>query len=85
MFFTKKQKTKGDLINKLTIPYIVVGIIIYVQGIRTYLEGGDTIFMLIYTSLAWILFLMAFYSYKDKKKPKQTDMLGEPFIVGGDL
>jgi len=71
--------------RNLTIPYLIVGILIYVQGLRVYFEG-DLVAMIIYTSLAWILFLMAFYSYsKNKKKPKQSDMLGEPFIKGGDL
>ncbi len=67
----------------LTIPYIIVGALIYVQGIRVYFEG-DFISMIIYTSFAWILFLMAFFSYKKKKKSKDTDILGEPFISEGD-
>jgi formate hydrogenlyase subunit 3/multisubunit Na+/H+ antiporter MnhD subunit len=67
--------------KNLTIPYIIAGALIYIQGIRVYFEG-DFIAMIIYTSLAWILFLMAFYSYKNKKKPKQTDILGEPFLEG---
>lgn len=70
--------------KNLTIPYIIVGALIYIQGIRVYFEG-DFIAMIIYTSLAWILFLMAFYSYKNKKKPKQTDILGEPFLTGGEV
>ncbi|MDY1590561.1 MAG: hypothetical protein RBS85_00120 [Methanofastidiosum sp.] len=69
--------------KNLTIPYIIVGAVIYVQGIRVYF-AGDFISMIIYTSFAWILFLMAFFSYK-KKKPKDTDTLGEPFITGGDI
>jgi len=70
--------------KNLTIPYIIVGVLIYIQGIRVYFEG-DFIAMIIYTTLAWVLFLMAFYSYKNQKKPKQTDILGEPFLKGGDV
>jgi formate hydrogenlyase subunit 3/multisubunit Na+/H+ antiporter MnhD subunit len=68
----------------LTIPYIIVGALIYIQGIRVYF-AGDFTSMIIYTSFAWVLFLMAFFSYKKKKKPKDTDILGEPFITGGDI
>ncbi|NPV51393.1 MAG: hypothetical protein HPY60_09385 [Candidatus Methanofastidiosum sp.] len=70
--------------KNLTIPYIIVGALIYIQGIRVYFEGDFTS-MVIYTSLAWVLFLMAFFSHKNKKKPKQTDLIGEPFVNGGDL
>ncbi|KYC44949.1 MAG: hypothetical protein APG12_01228 [Candidatus Methanofastidiosum methylothiophilum] len=70
--------------KNLTIPYIVVGVLIYIQGIRVYFEGDFT-GMIIYTSLAWFLLLMAFFSHKNKKKPKETDMLGEPFITAGNL
>ncbi len=71
--------------RNLTIPYVIVGALIYIQGLRVYFEG-DFVAMIIYTSLAWILFLMAFYSYsRNKKKLKQTDILGEPFIKGGDF
>ncbi len=70
--------------KNLTIPYLIVGLLIYIQGIRVYFEG-DFVAMVIYTSLAWLLFLMAFFSYKNKKKPKQTDILGEPFVTGGDI
>lgn len=73
-------KSKKNLI----IPYIVVGVLIYIQGIRVYFQG-DFLAMVIYTSLAWLLFLMAFFSYKNNKKPKKTDILGEPFLTGGDV
>ena len=66
--------------NKLTIPYLIAGILIYINGIRVYFEG-DFVGMLIYTVIGWILFLMAYYS--NKKKPKVTDSLGEPFTTGG--
>ena len=68
----------------LTIPYVIVGALVYIQGIRVYFQG-DFIGMVIYTCLAWILFLLAFFSYKNKKKPKKTDILGEPFITGGEV
>ena len=67
--------------NKLTIPYLIAGIFIYINGIRVYFQD-DFIGMLIYTCIAWILFLMAYYS--NKKKPKETDSLGEPFTTGGE-
>ncbi|KYC47243.1 MAG: hypothetical protein AMQ74_01703 [Candidatus Methanofastidiosum methylothiophilum] len=66
----------------MTIPYLVAGILIYINGIRVYFEG-DFIGMIIYTSIGWILFLMAYYSIK--KKPKDADSLGEPFLKGGEL
>lgn len=57
--------------KNITITYIIVGALIYIQGIRVYFEGDFTS-MIIYTSLAWVLFVMAFFSHKNKKKPKQT-------------
>ncbi|HNV93652.1 MAG: hypothetical protein APG08_01200 [Candidatus Methanofastidiosum methylothiophilum] len=67
------------------IPYVIAGALIYIQGIRVYFEG-DFVGMIIYTSIAWFLFLMAFFSFKkNRKKPKLTDAAGEPFVNGGDF
>ncbi|NMC59451.1 MAG: hypothetical protein GYA51_08740 [Candidatus Methanofastidiosa archaeon] len=72
----------SDYMKKLTIPYLIAGILIYINGIRVYFEG-DFVGMIIYTSIAWILFLMVYYSIK--KKPKEIDSAGEPFTNQGNF
>ena len=65
--------------GKFTLPYLVVGILLFVNGIRVFFMG-DFIGMVIFTTIAWILFLMTYNSYREKPV-KKFDSIGEEFKI----